>query len=71
MSEVSKPDQSQVLDSITQQDELAEGVKRADEYLPAEDSISFHAEGYLMADNEVLRKNSCVMIAIPGDISES
>ena len=65
MSEDSETDQSRVSDSITQQDELANAVQEAINDLAAEDSIPvYRAEGYVVADEEVLRKNICVMIAI-------
>lgn len=65
MSEDSETDQSRVSDSITQQDELANAVQEAINDLAAEDSIPVYmAEGYVVADEEVLRKNICVMIAI-------
>ena len=65
MSEDSETDQSRVSDSITQQDELADAVQEAINDLAAEDSIPvYRAEGYVVADEEVLRKNICVMIAI-------
>ena len=65
MSEDSETDQSRVSDSITQQDELANAVQEAIDDLAAEDSIPvYRAEGYVVADEEVLQKNICVMIAI-------
>ena len=65
MSEDSETGQSRVLDSITQQDELANAVQEAINDLAAEDSIPvYRAEGYVVADEEVLQKNICVMIAI-------
>ena len=65
MSEDSETDQSRVSDSITQQDELANAVQEAINDLAAEDSIPvYRAKGYVVADEEVLQKNICVMIAI-------
>ena len=65
MSEDSETDQSRVSDSITQQDELANAVQEAINDLAADDSIPVYmSEGYVVADEEVLRKSICVMIAI-------
>jgi len=65
MSEDSETDQSRLSDSIIQQDELANAVQEAINDLAAEDSIPvYRAEGYVVADEEVLQKNICVMIAI-------
>ena len=65
MSEDSETDQNRVSDSITQQDELANAVQEAINDWVTADSIPVHREeGYVVADEEVLQKNICVMIAI-------
>jgi len=65
MSEDSETDQSRVSDSFTPEDELTNAVQEAINDWVAEDSIPVHREeGYVVADEEVLRENICVMIAI-------
>ena len=65
MSEDSETDQSRVSKSFTPEDELTNAVQEAIDDLAAEDSIPVYmAEGYVVADEEVLQKNICVMIAI-------
>ena len=65
MSEDSETDQNRVSESFTPEDELTNAVQEAINDLAAEDSIPvYRAEGYVVADQEVLQKNICVMIAI-------
>jgi hypothetical protein len=65
MSEDSETDQRRVSDSFTPEDELTNAVQEAiDDWVTA-DSIPVHREeGNIVADEEELRKNILVMIAI-------
>ena len=65
MSEDSETDQRRVSDSFTPEDELASAVQEAINDWVDGDSIPVHREdGNIVADEEVLQKNICVMIAI-------
>jgi len=65
MPEDSETNQNRVSEPFTPEDELANAVQEAINDLAAEDSIPvYRAEGYVVADEEVLQKNICVMIAI-------
>ena len=65
MSEDSETDQNRVSKSFTPEDELTNAVQEAIDDWVAADSIPVHrADGYVVANEEVLQKNICVMIAI-------
>jgi hypothetical protein len=68
MSEDSETDQRQVSDSFTQEDELANAVQEAIDDWVANDEIPvYRAEGKIVAEEDVLRQNILVMVAIAVD----